>query len=501
MTRRSAARQASRRRFLAGGLALALLPAIQACASSPAPIAPPAQPTAAPKPAATTPPAAAAATPQAPAAAPTMTAVPKPTAPAPAKGPVSLRYGTFWPQYRLDVINLGVPTWKEQYPNVTVEIESAGGQYRDKLTTQMAAGTAPDIIMADYWSNPRYYEQKLMLNLTDYVKRDGIDIQKDYDIVALEVWCGQVMAIPFVKSTHAYNYNKNMFKQAGLPDPWDDLKGEWTWDQFRTAARTLTKMGPDGKPQVWGLSIDYTAHEYHMGPFVYSNGGETADFDQMKYTLDNPKTIEAFEFVYAMLLQDKSIIPKADAAALSTAGIADPFVGGKVAMTDDGTGRQWFWLQNIKDFEWDIAPVPVPQKGMTAISSAAGDCTNVNAKGQHREEAYAWAKFLGGPVIQGLLAKHKLLLPALKSAANSPEYLAPPPNHMSVLPDNFKRPYRPHYTHFRGLEANRAITAKLELASLGQLPLKDALMQANQEANGLVEYGSCKQAKVWVGNR
>ena len=72
---------------------------------------------------------------------------------------------------------------------------------------------------------------------------------------------------------------------------------------------------------------------------------------------------------------------------------------------------------------------------------------------------------------------------------------------MNVLPDNFKRPYRPHFTHFRALEANRAITSKLELASLGQLPLKDALNQANQEANGLVQYGSCKQAKVWLGTQ
>ncbi|HEV8639313.1 MAG TPA: hypothetical protein VG370_34325 [Chloroflexota bacterium] len=283
-----------------------------------------------------------------------------------------------------------------------------------------------------------------------------------------------------------------MWSRGSRPRPGPEFTG-------RSAAKKLTKTGSDGKTQVWGLSIDYTAHEYHVGPFVYSNGGETADFDAMKYTLDNPKTIEAFEFVYGMLLDDKSIIPKADAAALSSAGIADPFVAGKVAMTDDGTGRQWFWLQNIKDFDWDIAPVPAAKKGMTPISSCAGDCTNVNAKTQYKEESYQWAKFLGGPVIQGLLAKHKLLLPSLKSAANSADYLAPPPKHMHVLPDNFKRPYRPHFTHFRGLEANRAITAKLDLAALGQMKLKDALLAANQEANGMVEYGECKQAKTWLG--
>jgi hypothetical protein len=70
---------------------------------------------------------------------------------------------------------------------------------------------------------------------------------------------------------------------------------------------------------------------------------------------------------------------------------------------------------------------------------------------------------------------------------------------MNVLPDNFKRPYRPHFTHFRGLEANRAITAQLDLAALGQVKLRDALLAANKEANTMVEYGGCKQAKTWMG--
>jgi multiple sugar transport system substrate-binding protein len=418
--------------------------------------------------------------------------------PAPASyAQVALRYGTFWPQYRIDVLNLGIPSFKEANPGVDVGIESAGGQYRDKLTTQMAAGTAPDVMIADYWSNPRYYDQGLMLELTDYLKRDNINVHQDYSLIAVEDWCGKIMAVPFVVSTHAYNYNKKALKEAGVPDPWDDLKGAWTWDDFRGAMRKTTKVGSDGKNQTWGLSIDYTAHEYHMGNFVYSNGGETADFQNMKYTLDNPKTNEAFHYVYSMLLDDKAILPLSEGQALSSAGIADPFVAGKVAFTDDGTGRQWFWLQNIKDFDWDIAPIPVPKKGMTPIAACAGDCTNVNSKTPYKDQAYSFAKFLGGPVIQGQLAKHKLLLPALKSAASSPDYTAPPPQHMNVLPDNFKRPYRPHFTHFRGLEANGLISKQLELASLKQISLDDALKKANSDANAVVEWKGCHQAEVW----
>src|SRR5262245_39434279 len=117
----------SRRRFLGGALALAAWPLLQACGAAqptpepPKPAAP--APSQAPVPARTQGPAAAPT--QAPAATPTQ--APAAAQAAPAKGAIALRYGTFWPQYRLDVVNQGVPSWTEKFPNVTVEIESSGG--------------------------------------------------------------------------------------------------------------------------------------------------------------------------------------------------------------------------------------------------------------------------------------------------------------------------------------------------------------------------------------
>ena len=37
-------------------------------------------------------------------------------------------------------------------------------------------------------------------------------------------------------------YNKTMFEQAGLPDPYElQEAGEWTWDAMLEAAKKLTK--------------------------------------------------------------------------------------------------------------------------------------------------------------------------------------------------------------------------------------------------------------------
>lgn len=424
-----------------------------------------------------------------------------PASGAPSGEKVSIRYGTFWPAYRVEILNQGLGIFKQQNPNIDVSIEPLdSSQYRDKLAVNMAAGTTQDSFIIDVWTSARYFDQNLMADLTDRFKADGIDIKSQYSTIGLENWCGKQFVVPFVLSPHGYYYNKTLLKESGAPDPWDDLKGEWTWADMVTIGKAVSgKKNKNGQP-MWGYRITYNSLEYQLSPFVQSNGGKVYDLEQKKYTMDEPRSIDAIKFVYDMAVNQKILLPLSEATTLNQAGIAAPFASGITAMEEDSTGRIYFNTQTIKtDFEWDIAPIPAAEKGQKGISHMDGDPNAVFVKTPKADPAYTWIKFLGGKDFQGILSKVKLLLPALKSAASDPEgFLKPPPNHLDVFVKAAATAI-PSFYQYNGLEAGRIFQNYLEQAFLGKIPVEEAMKSATKEANAKVELGNCKQSPPAVG--
>ena len=94
-------------------------------------------------------------------------------------------------------------------------------------------------------------------------------------------------------------YNKTMFEQAGLPDPYElQVAGEWTWDAMLDAAKKLTTG------DVYGLSADpMVISEYS----IFSNDAQFIDETTGELLIDSPNAIEALEFVVAYNTSTKSL--------------------------------------------------------------------------------------------------------------------------------------------------------------------------------------------------
>ena len=51
-------------------------------------------------------------------------------------------------------------------------------------------------------------------------------------------------------------YNKDLFAQALVPEPYDLWKrGEWTWDKFEEVSRLLTKRDEKGRTTQFGFLL------------------------------------------------------------------------------------------------------------------------------------------------------------------------------------------------------------------------------------------------------
>ena len=75
--------------------------------------------------------------------------------------------GAWWGnQTRNDLTVKALDLYTEQHPNVTFETEpSSWDGYFDKLSTQAATGSLPDIYQQDYGQIRSYYDQNLMTYL------------------------------------------------------------------------------------------------------------------------------------------------------------------------------------------------------------------------------------------------------------------------------------------------------------------------------------------------
>ncbi|RTE03564.1 ABC transporter substrate-binding protein [Paenibacillus whitsoniae] len=122
------------------------------------------------------------------------------------------------------------------YPNLTLKIEPASWEdVKQKLDTQVNAGSPPDIAFGGSDSIPKYIEQGLLMDITDTVKPEMIS---DYDKAPLDYMKNGkgLYGFPAYMEVHALGGNKAYLEQAGID--WKKVQTNgWTYDEFRQAIK------------------------------------------------------------------------------------------------------------------------------------------------------------------------------------------------------------------------------------------------------------------------
>ena len=387
------------------GLTLALFAVVGTACTAPTP---------APTPAPTTAPAAPTTAPAAPTAAPAPTTAP--TAAPPAKQ-VTLRWFMRWDQARLDgVAKPVIAAFEKENPNIKIEIENIGSgtEYWIKLQTMIAGGTAPDVIYPATHNAYALAANGALLFVEDFAKRDKIDLAKyEPGVLDLYKYGGKVHCLPLDTAAVAVFVNKNMFDAAGIAMP----KAGWTWEDFLAAAKKLTKdTNNDGKTDQFGVDV-WTSY---WPVIVWSMSGHNIFDDPRKPTkhLLDDAAIDAIQWL-GDLTNKHHVMP----TTAERANISDMFLAGKAGMQIIGHWRVPQYM-TIKDFKWDIAPLP---KGKVQVNRADGSCFAVTAQSKNPEEALKFIKFLSGPDSMGvgLLLDLQQMTPALVDYQKSDRFLKP----------------------------------------------------------------------------
>ena len=240
-----------------------------------------------------------------------------------------------------------------------VKVWPVPARYEDKMRTLLAAGTTPDVMRVNDDYVRGYTSKNQLTDLNGYLEGYGYNEADFYEFVyQFPRSEGGHWAWSLGNQPRVVFYNVDMFNEAGIdlpPTDWNPTEG-WTWNDFLETAQALTK----GEDQFGAMVYHDTGYEQTFamnngGPGIYSEDGLT-------FTLADPPGIEAVQWASDLtcvhgVQPTRGLLAQLDGPQL--------FIGGKAAMIFTGTTTSNSFRQNITDFEWDVAPVPMRESRLT----------------------------------------------------------------------------------------------------------------------------------------
>ncbi|XEC93627.1 ABC transporter substrate-binding protein [Paenibacillus tarimensis] len=241
----------------------------------------------------------------------------------------------------------------EKKYNMKIEfVNVPWGEYVDTFTTSVLAGEPfADIVRMEVkWALPAILNG-LLLPLDEFTSASSdINTENNYVEKIAPVAGGEYGFKPIDVGGVGLHYNRDIFKQYGLPDLHELYnRGELTWDKLLEIARDATRdTNGDGKPDVWGWS-GWAAHVSRN--MVAANGARIANDSTGEQGLTDPKTIEALEFVHKLYNVENVVYLKS---------------GNKMEWTEwdsfkDGKSAMWIAAEwQVGDIPFDFGVVPIP---------------------------------------------------------------------------------------------------------------------------------------------
>jgi multiple sugar transport system substrate-binding protein len=233
------------------------------------------------------------------------------------------------PNYEAQSIKKLVDQFNADHPDIHVEdvYSATNDKALDKLTVALQGGEAPDITYQYGSSLPQLTGAPGIIDLTDVVQDpawawdDFIDGARTAATVD-----GKIYGVPALIDNLAIIYNKDLFDAAGVDYPTAD----WTWDDFRSAAKALT----DPANKQFGFAFPASADEdtvWHYDAMLWEAGGDILTPDNSAAAFNSPAGLQAMTTLRDMAVTDKSVY-----LDLQNTKIDDLFNSGSIGMVISG---------------------------------------------------------------------------------------------------------------------------------------------------------------------
>lgn len=288
-------------------------------------------------------------------------------------GKVKVRFASWDEAEDVDAQQATVDKFNAEHDDIEVTLEAYGGEFDTKISAGMGSNDMPDVMYM--WNYPAYAQG--LEPLDSYIEKEGEDYKKNfYDTLwNYNSYDGSTYGIPIGFTTHALFYNKDIFKEAGVAEPTND----WTWDDVKAAAKTITEKC-DGKK---GFSFQMKPDPYDYEMYLWSNGtAYVNDAGELEGNLNSDKAKEVFKMFQEM--------EKDEYAVATEKSGTDEFRSGNTAMYVYGS---WS-INTLKEDGVNFGVVNIPSFGtQPSVSILSSSGISMSKDSKNKESAWEFIKF------------------------------------------------------------------------------------------------------------
>lgn len=327
----------------------------------------------------------------------------------------------FWHSFtqgqRLETIQKAADIFMEKHPKVKIKIETfSWNDFYTKWTTGLASGNVPDLSTGLQAQITEMTNVDAIVPINDVIDKIGRDKFSQATLLQGTV-NGKEYSIPLYSHAQVMWVRKDLLKENNLEVP-------KTWNEFYSAAKTLTKDG------VYGFSVPFGTTDFiatrFLNLYVRSAGGSLLTKDK-KVDLTSPLAQEGISFL--VKLYDETS-PK-DSINFNVLQQATLFYQGKTAF-DFNSG---FHIGGVKANSpellnsIDAFPVPKYSENSPQLPLEASTISLAvwkNSKHPEIVKAFVESLYEKEIYIKFLQSVPVGMLPVIKGISTDPLYLANP---------------------------------------------------------------------------
>ena len=293
--------------------------------------------------------------------------------------PVTLKITWWGGQTRHDYTQVLLDAYTKSHPNVTFEAYPSGWDgYFDKLATQAASGSMPDIVQMDYLYISTYAKNNSMADLQEFIDDGTIDVSKiNPALLNTGLVNGKMAGLVLSTSILSVGYNPEVLAEAGI----DKIDPEWTWDDFVSICKTVKE-----KTGKYGFSIIMADDTNNFNYYVRQHGVPLFAADNKSLGYDDDQIFVDFVNMMTELI-DAGAMPNPDEydAIKAVGQEAAPVVMGEGAMVTDWNNYA-VRMEKVND-KLALATPPTMADGSKGLWSKPGMFFSVAESSKVKKEA------------------------------------------------------------------------------------------------------------------
>lgn len=271
--------------------------------------------------------------------------------------PVTLRFAWWGSDARHEATLKAIERYCELNPGVTIEGEYQGYDgYLQKLSTQMAGKTEPDLLQLDYIWYPELKSQGDIF--VDLGQMENVDLSV-YSESVLKDYCsidGKVISLPMGSTGVGVLMNKEFFDKHGLSADTD-----WTWDKIIEEGMKIHAESPDD----YLLSIESSSLSgFVLDSYIYSKTGAYVVNDgQDKVIASKEDLTEAFQ-VMKDLFDSGAAQPLGEASLFKGQQEQNPkWINAEMGMTIDNAATVGKYKAALDEGSFAVGMPPYVKNG------------------------------------------------------------------------------------------------------------------------------------------